>query len=163
MLVKASSRGPAFFVQERVGRLEKPFRLIKFRSMRVGSESGSAYTENGDDRLTPIGGFLRRSHLDELPQLINVLRGEMSLVGPRAEWRRLVDEYEKSIPHYHYRHLVKPGITGWAQVNYPYGLDQRDAVEKLKYDLYYVRYHSLLLDISTLLKTAYTVVFAKGH
>ena len=131
--------------------------------MRLGAEKGSAFTEEDDDRLTPIGKFLRRTHLDELPQLFNVLRGEMSLVGPRAEWRRLVDEYEKTIPHYHYRHLVKPGITGWAQVNYPYGLGEEDAIEKLKYDLYYVRYHSLLLDFSTLLKTAYTVLFAKGR
>ena len=163
LLIKLTSKGPVFFVQERVGRCEQPFNLIKFRSMRVGAENGHAFTEKDDGRLTLIGGFLRRTHLDELPQFFNVLRGEMSLVGPRAEWRRLVDEYEQTIPHYHYRHLVKPGITGWAQVNYPYGLGRADAIEKLKYDLYYVRYHSLLLDFSTLLKTAYTVLFAKGR
>ena len=163
LLIKLTSKGPVFFVQERVGRCEKPFQLLKFRSMRVGAERGDAFTQERDTRITPIGRFLRNTHLDELPQLINVLRGEMSLVGPRAEWRRLVDEYEKKIPHYHYRHLVKPGITGWAQVNYPYGLGEEDAIEKLRYDLYYVRHHSLLLDFSTLLKTAYTVLFAKGR
>lgn len=163
LAVKLTSRGPVFFVQERVGRGERPFNLIKFRSMAEGSEVGNAYTEENDRRITRVGAFLRRTHLDELPQLFNVLSGTMSLVGPRAEWRRLVDEYELTIPHYHFRHMVKPGVTGWAQVNYPYGLSEGDAVEKLRYDLYYVRHCSLFLDISTLLKTAYTILFAKGR
>jgi exopolysaccharide biosynthesis polyprenyl glycosylphosphotransferase len=144
---------PAFFRQERVGRGEKPFTLLKFRTMHVRSGQDDPYTRDNDTRITRVGRFLRLIRLDELPQIFNVLRGEMSLVGPRAEWSRIVADYETKIPSYHLRHLVKPGITGWAQVNYRYGSGLDDAIEKLRYDLYYIKNYSLVLDIEILLKT----------
>ena len=106
---------------------------------------------------------MRRSRLDELPQLWNVFRGNLSLIGPRAEWVECANRYKDKIPFYHFRHLVKPGITGWAQVNYPYGESEKDAVEKLKYDLYYIRHYSLMLDAMIVLKTIHTMLFAKGR
>ena len=121
------------------------------------------YTRRDDPRVTRVGRWLRKLRLDELPQLINVFRGEMSLIGPRAEWIECAQRYEKNIPFYHFRHLVKPGITGWAQVNYPYGESEKDAIEKLKYDLYYIRNYSLKLDLMIVLKTVYTVLFGKGQ
>jgi lipopolysaccharide/colanic/teichoic acid biosynthesis glycosyltransferase len=124
---------------------------------------GEIYTRRGDPRITRVGRWLRKLRLDELPQLINVLRGEMSLIGPRAEWTVCAERYEKVIPFYHFRHLVKPGITGWAQVNYPYGESDQDAIEKLKYDLYYIRNYSLKLDVMILLKTVHTMLFGKGQ
>ncbi len=163
MMVRLSSPGPAVFKQIRVGRDEKPFTLYKFRTMVVGSEDKDLYTRPEDKRITRAGSFLRVTRLDELLQMWNVLRGEMSVIGPRAEWIKIVEEYEKKIPYYHFRHLVKPGITGWAQVNYPYGESDRDAVEKLKYDLYYVRHYSLLLDLSICLKTIYVILFGQGR
>ena len=121
------------------------------------------YTREGDPRVTKLGRWLRKLRLDELPQLWNVLRGDMSLIGPRAEWIRCAERYEKNIPFYHFRHLVKPGITGWAQVNYPYGESDEDALEKLKYDLYYIRRYSLKLDAMIILKTVHTMLFARGR
>ena len=121
------------------------------------------YTREGDPRITRIGRWLRKLRFDEIPQLINVLRGEMSLIGPRAEWNKCAERYEKKIPFYHFRHLVKPGITGWAQVNYPYGEGDADAIEKLKYDLYYIRHYSLKLDAMIVLKTVHTMLFGKGR
>jgi len=162
LAVKLTSKGPVFFTQQRVGVGGRPFKLFKFRTMKVGSEKGHLYTLENDPRITSIGNFLRRTRLDELPQLFNVLRGEMTLVGPRAEWTRCVEGYEQSIPFYHYRHLVKPGITGWAQVNYPYGENERDTIEKLKFDLYYVRHFSLILDFSIFVKTIYVMVGKHG-
>ncbi len=144
---------PVLYRQERVGCGESRFTLLKFRSMRVREEEDDPYTRDKDQRITRIGRFLRLTRLDELPQIFNVLRGEMSFVGPRAEWSRIVANYEKEIPSYHLRHLVKPGITGWAQVNYGYGSGLDDAVEKLRYDLYYIKNYSLILDIEILLKT----------
>jgi exopolysaccharide biosynthesis polyprenyl glycosylphosphotransferase len=155
-------RGPVFFSQTRVGLNRRPFRLFKFRTMRVAAE-GEDYTQPGDMRITRVGHLLRASRLDELPQLWNVLRGEMSLIGPRAEWIKLVERYEAEIPCYHFRHLVKPGITGWAQVNYPYGANLEDTLRKLEYDLYYVRHFSFVLDASIVLKTVHVMLFGKGR
>lgn len=173
---------PVFFRQARVGREGELFTAYKFRTMRhraAGAElsvNGSQlsgkegeeseediYTRENDPRITPVGRWLRKLRLDELPQLWNVLRGDMSLIGPRAEWIKCAERYEQKIPFYHFRHLVKPGITGWAQVNYPYGESDDDAIEKLKYDLYYIRHYSLKLDAMIVLKTVHTVLFGKGR
>lgn len=163
LAVKLTSEGPIFFRQQRIGASEVPFTLIKLRTMQIGSDAKGDYTSVDDPRITPIGNFLRKSRLDELPQLINVIRGEMSLIGPRAEWEKLVKNYEKEIPYYHLRHIVKPGITGWAQVNYPYGANLEDTINKLKYDLYYVRYFSLVMDLTIIIKTGYTMLFGRGR
>lgn len=156
-------RGPVFFRQTRVGKNRVSFNLLKLRTMRVGSADGDLYTQPGDVRITRVGRFLRATRFDELPQLWNVLRGEMSLIGPRAEWDRLVDDYERQIPCYYFRHLVKPGITGWAQVNYLYGANLEDTIRKLEYDLYYIRYFSFRLDASIVLKTIHIMLFGKGR
>jgi exopolysaccharide biosynthesis polyprenyl glycosylphosphotransferase len=155
-------RGPVFFRQPRVGKNRRLFDIVKLRTMRVGG-TGSDYTQKNDNRITRLGRFLRASRLDEVPQLWNVLVGDMSLIGPRAEWVRLVEDYEKQIPCYHFRHLVKPGITGWAQVNYPYGANLEDTLRKLEYDLYYIRYFSFVLDASIVLKTVHIMLFGKGR
>jgi exopolysaccharide biosynthesis polyprenyl glycosylphosphotransferase len=156
-------RGPMFFFQTRIGKNHRPFPLVKLRTMRVEPVDGDLYTQPGDPRITRIGKFLRASRLDELPQLWNVFRGDMSLIGPRAEWNRLVENYEREIPCYHFRHLVKPGITGWAQVNYPYGANMEDTLRKLEYDLYYIRHFSFMLDASIVLKTIHIMLFGKGR
>lgn len=155
-------RGPVLFRQSRVGRNRVNFTVLKFRTMRANS-GGDLYTRANDSRITRIGHFLRTTRLDEVPQLWNVLIGEMSLIGPRAEWTKLVAEYEQKIPCYHFRHLVKPGITGWAQINYPYGEDLDDTLRKLEYDLYYIRYFSFVLDASIVLKTIHVMLFGKGR
>lgn len=156
---------PFIFTQSRVGRDDAAFTVYKFRTMAeaTGEQAEDLYTRVGDPRITRLGRALRKFRLDELPQLWNVLRGEMSLIGPRAEWTKCVERYEKHIPFYHFRHLVKPGITGWAQVNYPYGESEEDALEKLKYDLYYIRHYSLKLDAMIILKTIHTMLFSKGR
>lgn len=165
LLVAWETGSPVFFRQTRVGRDRCPFSLLKFRSMyvRPPDEEGSLYTGTRDPRITKVGFWLRKLRLDELPQLWNVMLGNMSLIGPRAEWDRLVDRYETAIPYYHFRHLVKPGITGWAQVNYPYGASQEDALQKLKYDLYYIRHYSLRLDAMIVLKTLHIMIWGKGQ
>jgi exopolysaccharide biosynthesis polyprenyl glycosylphosphotransferase len=165
LLIWLESGRPIIFAQERIGRDEHRFIMYKFRTMKRGSgeEAEDVYTRRGDPRLLRIGRWIRRLRLDELPQLWNVFRGEMSLIGPRPEWTRCSERYEKKIPFYHFRHLVKPGITGWAQVNYPYGDSEADAMEKLKYDLYYIRHYSLKLDAMIVLKTIYTMLFGKGR
>lgn len=155
-------RGPVFFSQTRVGRNRAPFRMFKLRTMRVQSDH-DPYTRESDNRVTRVGRFLRSSRLDEVPQLWNVIRGDMSLIGPRAEWDRLVLLYENEIPCYHFRHLVKPGITGWAQINYPYGANMEDTMRKLEYDLYYIRHFSFLLDATIVLKTIHVMLFGKGR
>ncbi|MGI8960863.1 MAG: exopolysaccharide biosynthesis polyprenyl glycosylphosphotransferase [Bryobacteraceae bacterium] len=158
LLILVTSGRPILYHQERIGRGGRPFLLSKLRTMvsqpagQVESE-GEIYTRKGDPRITGVGRTLRKFRLDELPQLWNVFKGEMSLIGPRAEWTKCAERYEKQIPFYHFRHLVKPGITGWAQVNYPYGESDEDAIEKLKYDLYYIRRYSLKLDAMIALKT----------
>ena len=156
---------PVLFRQERVGRDGKRFILFKFRTMRCRADhpDEDIYTREGDSRVTRVGRWLRKLRLDELPQLWTALKGDISLIGPRAEWSKCAERYEQSIPFYHFRHLVKPGITGWAQVNYPYGESDEDAVEKLKYDLYYIRHYSLKLDAMIVLKTLYTMLFGKGR
>lgn len=156
-------RGPPFFLQTRIGKNHAPFRIVKLRTMRPTRGDGDPYTQPGDSRVTRVGRFLRATRLDEFPQLWNVLRGDMSLIGPRAEWDRLVALYENEIPCYHFRHLVKPGITGWAQVNYPYGAGLDDTLRKLEYDLYYIRHFSFVLDASIVLKTIHVMLFGKGR
>ncbi len=126
-------------------------------------DNSDLYTHKDDPRITKVGKFLRATRLDELPQLWNVLRGDMSLIGPRAEWDRLVEDYGRKIPCYHFRHLVKPGITGWAQVNYNYGASLDDTLRKLEYDLYYIRHFSFLLDATIVLKTIHIMLFGKGR
>lgn len=155
-------RGPVLFVQRRIGRDRVPFAMLKLRTMR-STGAGDVYTQRGDARITRTGRFLRSTRIDELPQLWNVLRGDMSLIGPRAEWDRLVAEYETKIPCYHFRHLVRPGITGWAQVNYPYGASIDDTTRKLEYDLYYIRHFSFLLDAAIVLKTVHVMLWGKGR
>lgn len=173
-LIWLTSKRPIVFRQERVGREGHRFIAYKFRTMRQSgalplSDNGSQlsgediYTRKDDPRVTRLGSWLRKLRLDELPQLWNVFRGDMSLIGPRAEWVKCAERYEKKIPFYHFRHLVKPGITGWAQVNYPYGESDEDAIEKLKYDLYYIRHYSLKLDAMIVLKTVHTMLFGKGR
>jgi lipopolysaccharide/colanic/teichoic acid biosynthesis glycosyltransferase len=165
VLIWAEDGAPVLFSQERVGRDGKRFILLKFRTMRLRRDQAhdDMYTRERDRRVTRAGRWLRKLRLDELPQLWNALRGDISLIGPRAEWSKCAERYEQTIPFYHFRHLVKPGITGWAQVNYPYGENDDDAVEKLKYDLYYIRHYSLKLDAMIVLKTLYTMLFGKGR
>jgi exopolysaccharide biosynthesis polyprenyl glycosylphosphotransferase len=160
--IKLEDGGPVFFRQTRIGRNRVPFSLFKLRTMRLAA-TGGAYTEKNDRRITRVGRFLRTSRIDEIPQLLNVFLGEMSLIGPRAEWDKLVAEYETQIPCYHFRHLVKPGITGWAQINYPYGANLEDTLRKLEYDLYYIRHFSFILDASIVLKTIHIMLFGKGR
>jgi exopolysaccharide biosynthesis polyprenyl glycosylphosphotransferase len=156
-------RGPVLFTQTRIGLNHTPFRIVKLRTMRTSQGPADRYTRIGDSRITKVGQFLRTSRIDEFPQLWNVLRGEMSLIGPRAEWDELVADYQRQIPCYYFRHLVKPGITGWAQVNYPYGANLEDTLRKLEYDLYYIRHFSFLLDASIVLKTIHVMLFGKGR
>jgi lipopolysaccharide/colanic/teichoic acid biosynthesis glycosyltransferase len=162
--IKLGDFGPVLFTQVRVGRFERPFVLYKFRTMRVASgENEGLYTLKNDNRITRVGNFLRLTRIDELPQLWNVVKGDMSIIGPRAEWDKLVEIYKKEIPFYHLRYMVKPGITGWAQVNYGYGSDIRDTFEKLQYDLYYIKHYSPQMDASIILKTLFTILSASGR
>ncbi|XHR26774.1 MAG: exopolysaccharide biosynthesis polyprenyl glycosylphosphotransferase [Chthoniobacteraceae bacterium] len=160
-LIRMESSGPSIFKQERVGRAGRSFVMYKLRTMY--ENEGDIYTRDGDIRITRIGYWLRLTRLDELPQLWNVLFGDMSLIGPRAEWIKCVEIYEKSIPNYHLRHLVNPGITGWAQVKFGYGESERDAIDKFEFDLYYIRHFSLKLDVSIVLKTIYTIFEGNGR
>ena len=157
--IKKESPGPIFFTQSRIGLNGKPFTCYKFRSMHVDGKF-NPYTQENDSRIFPFGNIMRKMRIDELPQLINVFKGEMHLVGPRAEWDILVNDYEKVIPGYQNRHLVAPGITGLAQVCYPYGRNVDDAVKKLEYDMNYIKNWSLIKEINVLWKTI-EVVFGK--
>lgn len=163
LAIKLDSHGPVFFRQLRVGRHRRIFSIRKFRTMIVGAETGAAYTSADDPRITRLGRILRILRFDEMPQLFNVLSGDMSLIGPRPEWVRLVATYESEIPFYHLRHLVKPGITGWAQLNFRYGESLADTVEKLGFDLYYIRFYSPILDLEILLKTILHVFTFRGR
>lgn len=155
---------PIFYRQSRVGYEGRVFDLIKFRSMSVGAEvDGVAqWAQKNDPRVTRVGAFIRKTRIDELPQLLNVLQGRMGFVGPRPERPQFVAELEGKIPYYTYRHSIKPGITGWAQLCYPYGSSVEDATQKLQYDLYYVKHHSLLFDLAILLQTVEVVCMGKG-
>lgn len=164
LMIKLDSRGPVFYKQVRIGKFNKPFTLLKFRSMRVDAEkNGAQWAAKDDDRITRIGRIIRATRLDELPQLINVLRGDMSLIGPRPEREVFISDLEDYIPYYRFRHAVKPGITGWAQVNYPYGASIDDARWKHRYDIWYIKHQSFWLDIKIIFKTIGVVLFGKGR
>lgn len=161
--VKLSSPGPAIFKQVRVGKDGQPFTLYKFRTMVVDAEqNGPSFASKDDPRLTSVGRFLRRFRIDELPQLYNVLKGDLALVGPRPEQARFVDRFKAEIPFYAHRHLVRPGVTGWAQVNYGYADDQAETIDKLTYDLYYVKHMSPWLDLLILGRSIWTVLSGFG-
>jgi len=161
--IRLDSRGPVFFVQERVGQGGRPFRMIKFRSMYTNAErNGARFAGHGDERVTRVGRIIRRLRLDELPQFWNVLKGDMSLIGPRPEQEAFVRRFETSIPFYGYRHLVKPGISGWAQVTQGYADCESETRDKLEYDLYYAKHCSLWLDLLIALRTFRTVITGDG-
>jgi sugar transferase (PEP-CTERM system associated) len=162
--VALDSRGPVIFAQERVGKDGRKFTLMKFRSMRADAEklTGPVWAVADDPRITKVGRFIRKTRLDELPQLFNVLAGSMSLVGPRPEREVFVEELAAKIPYYRQRHIVKPGLTGWAQINYRYGSTFEDSVQKLQYDIFYIKNQSLLFDLSILFNTIKTVILRKG-
>lgn len=164
LLIKLQDGGPIFYRQERVGQGGRVFEILKFRSMRSDAERDGKpkWAKSNDDRITAVGRFIRRTRIDELPQIINVLRGEMSFVGPRPERPFFVRQLVQDIPFYAARHSVKPGITGWAQVRYPYGASLDDASKKLQYDLYYVKNHTLFLDLLILVETVEVVLWGKG-
>ncbi len=160
--IKLNSRGPIFYQQERVGIHNTSFWIVKFRSMRVDAEAnGPVWAGQGDSRVTGVGRWIRKLRIDELPQLFNIIRGEMSMIGPRPERPVFVEQLEQLIPYYSERHLVKPGLTGWAQVRYPYGASFEDAREKHQYDLYYIKNQSPMLDALILLETVRIVLFGR--
>jgi exopolysaccharide biosynthesis polyprenyl glycosylphosphotransferase len=161
--VRMDSPGPSFYRQIRCGRAGKPFAIYKFRTMVTDAErDGVKWAQKNDTRITKMGRFLRKSRLDELPQLYNVLKGEMSIVGPRPERPEFIEQLEEEVPFYRTRLMVKPGITGWAQVHYDYGNTVEDALIKLQYDFYYIRYQSLALDVYTMFRTVSVLFMLKG-
>jgi sugar transferase (PEP-CTERM system associated) len=164
IFLESGGRGPIFYQQVRVGENWRLFQVTKFRSMRVDAEADGVarWAQKNDGRITLVGAFMRKTRIDELPQLFNVLRGEMSFVGPRPERPMFVEKLSAQIPFYSERHRVKPGITGWAQISYAYGASEEDAVQKLQYDLYYVKNYSLFLDLLILLQTAEVVLWGRG-
>ncbi|MBH9537552.1 TIGR03013 family XrtA/PEP-CTERM system glycosyltransferase [Novosphingopyxis sp. YJ-S2-01] len=164
LLVRLESRGPAFFRQTRVGRFGEDFQILKLRSMRTDAEAGgkAIWASENDPRITRVGRFIRKVRIDELPQAWSVLKGEMSFVGPRPERPEFVSDLEKEMPYYAERHMVKPGITGWAQINYPYGASVEDARHKLEYDLYYAKNYTPFLDLLILLQTLRVVLWPDG-
>ncbi|HEX6650594.1 MAG TPA: TIGR03013 family XrtA/PEP-CTERM system glycosyltransferase [Pyrinomonadaceae bacterium] len=162
-LVKLESRGPVFYKQERVGKNGRPFVLMKFRSMRVDAETdGPVWATKGDARTTRIGRVIRKIRVDEIPQFWNILRGEMSFVGPRPERPHFVAQLAEEIPFYEQRHLIAPGLTGWAQIKYPYGASIEDARQKLQYDLFYIKNQSLILDAIIMFETIKIIMFGRG-
>ena len=165
LAVRLTSTGPALYHQQRVGQHDKIFTIHKFRSMRQDAEAktGAVWATTNDSRITPIGRLLRKTRLDELPQLWNVLRGDMSFVGPRPERPEFVSQLTEQIPFYGLRHFVKPGVTGWAQVCYTYGASVEDALEKLQYDLFYIKNLSMGLDLFVIFKTVQTVILRRGQ
>jgi sugar transferase (PEP-CTERM system associated) len=163
ILIKIDSRGPVFFRQERVGERKKIFKLLKFRSMVENAEAnGPVWAEQDDKRVTRVGRWIRKWRIDEVPQMLNVLKGDVSFVGPRPERPFFVEKLRKEIPFYDQRFSVKPGVTGWAQIKYRYGASIEDAMEKLKYDLYYIKNLSPLLDLLIIFETIKVVLFGKG-
>ncbi len=162
--IKLSGKGPVFFKQIRVGKNGKYFTIYKFRTMVSDAEkNGAQWASINDSRITKVGRFLRISRLDEIPQIINIIKGDMGFVGPRPERPEFIKNLEDKIPHYSMRHLVKPGLTGWAQINAPYASSEEDSAKKLEYDLYYIKNRNLLLDIKIILKTVITVLQRKGR
>ena len=164
MAIACDSPGPVLYRQTRIGLAGRPFMLLKFRSMTTDAEAGGQprWAQKHDPRVTRVGRFIRQTRIDELPQLLNVLRGDMSLVGPRPERPHFVGELAREIPGYETRTRVKPGITGWAQVNYPYGASVEDAREKHAYDLYYLKHRGFLLDLLILFGTVRVILFGEG-
>lgn len=163
VLVRLDSPGPIFYRQERVGQNGQTFTLMKFRSMRTDAESGGPqWAAQNDSRITRMGEFIRQTRIDEIPQIINVLRGDMSFIGPRPERPFFVESLSRHVPYYRERHRMKPGITGWAQINYPYGASIADAKEKMSYDLYYLKNFTIFLDVLILLQTARVVLWPAG-
>jgi sugar transferase (PEP-CTERM system associated) len=164
LLIKLDSPGPILYRQERVGKDGQPFQIVKFRSMCADAEQDRTprWAEAKDPRTTRIGGILRRTRIDEIPQLLNVLKGEMSLVGPRPERPAFVSSFERQIPFYEVRHSVRPGITGWAQINYEYAASLEDTKRKLEYDLFYVKNHSVFLDLAIMLQTLRIILWQQG-
>ncbi|QDO83499.1 sugar transferase [Shewanella psychropiezotolerans] len=162
--IKVESKGPILYRQRRTGQYNDEFYVIKFRSMCSDAEKfGAQWASKNDTRVTRVGEFIRKTRIDELPQIINILKGEMSIVGPRPEREVFISELEKEIPYYRFRHAVKPGVTGLAQVSYPYGASVEDAVWKHKYDIFYIKHHSSWLDIKILFKTVKVVLFGMGR
>jgi exopolysaccharide biosynthesis polyprenyl glycosylphosphotransferase len=164
VLIKLDSRGPVLYRQKRLGRNGQEFSVLKFRSMREDAEAGigPTWASENDPRITRVGRVIRLLRIDELPQLINVFRGEMSFVGPRPEREHFIRRFEREIPYYGLRLVARPGITGWAQVEYRYASSDEDALEKLKYDLYYIKNSTLLFDFWIILKTVKVVLFGSG-
>jgi len=162
--IKLDSKGPVLFRQERVGQFGRVFTLFKFRSMTQGAEKGGVpvWAKQDDHRITRVGAFLRSYRVDELPQFFNILFGDMSFVGPRPERPFFVEKLEKSLKYYPERHVVKPGLTGWAQVQFPYASTEEETREKLEYDFFYIKNTSLLFDLAIIFQTVKTVLFARG-
>jgi exopolysaccharide biosynthesis polyprenyl glycosylphosphotransferase len=165
IIIKLDSSGPIFYKQKRLGQAGKEFEIIKFRTMSKDAEknTGAVWTSEHDPRITKVGNFLRKTRLDELPQIWNILKGEMSFVGPRAERPEFHNLLQNNVPFYEERYLIKPGLTGWAQINFRYGSSIDDAAEKLKYDLYYIKNRSLLLDLGIILKTIRIALSQSGR
>jgi sugar transferase (PEP-CTERM system associated) len=163
LLIKLESPGPVLYRQERVGKNGRPFTLMKFRSMRVDAEkNGPVWAQDGDDRTTRVGRIIRKIRVDEIPQFWNILKGEMNFVGPRPERPHFVAQLAREIPFYEQRHMIEPGLTGWAQIKYPYGASIEDARQKLQYDLYYIKNQNLVLDAVILFETVKTILFSRG-
>ena len=163
LLIKIDSRGPVLYKQERVGRNGRPFTLMKFRSMRTDAEKdGPVWASTSDDRVTRVGRVIRKIRVDEIPQFWNILRGDMNFVGPRPERPHFVEQLAQEVPYYEQRHLIAPGLTGWAQIKYPYGASIEDARQKLQYDLYYIKNQSLMLDAAIMFETIKIILFGRG-
>ena len=163
ILIKLDSKGPVFYKQERIGKNGRPFVLTKFRSMRVDAEQdGPVWASKSDDRTTRVGRIIRKIRLDEVPQFLNILKGEMSFVGPRPERQHFVAQLAEEVPYYQQRHLIAPGLTGWAQIKYPYGASIEDARQKLQYDLFYIKNQSLILDAIIMFETIKIILFGRG-
>ena len=165
ILIKLDSRGPIFYMQERVGKSGSVFKVIKFRSMKTDAEADGTpiWAVTNDERTTRVGSVIRKLRIDEIPQFWNIIKGEMNFVGPRPERPHFVEQLAREIPYFEHRHLVAPGLTGWAQIKYPYGASVSDAIQKLQYDLYYIKNQSLTLDMMIVFETVKTVLFGKGR
>ena len=163
LAIKLNSRGPVLYSQSRIGLNGAPFNVLKFRTMRSNAETnGPQWASSTDPRVTRVGAFLRKTRIDEFPQFINVLLGSMTLIGPRPERQYFIERIESTVPEFSLRLLIKPGITGWAQINYPYTDTIEDAKQKLAYDLYYIKHRSFAMDIKILLKTVLVVLLGTG-